>query len=94
MGKSRLFSCPSLKVGSTYSVEAGGQSSSVTLSSLIYSERGMGSGRGNCGDPQGGFNNSDMPRDPGDMDLSRGHGKMNMPRDPDNMREPADSAIS
>ncbi len=48
-----LISCPELTTGSTYTVTYGSNSTSVTLSSLIYSETtgmGMGTMGGNMGD--------------------------------------------
>lgn len=51
-----VVSCPQLKKGEAYTVEAGGESQTVTLTSLIYGSGGMGMG----GRPGGG-----MGDDPG-----------------------------
>ncbi|MDY4749001.1 MAG: hypothetical protein SO251_09550 [Candidatus Fimisoma sp.] len=54
-----VISCPDITTGNTYTVEACGQTSSVTMSSLIYGNSGsMGGpgamgGPGNMGDPGG-----------------------------------------
>lgn len=55
-----VISCPSITTGNTYTVEAGGQTSSVTMSSLIYGDSGgmggpggMGGGPGGMGGPGG-----------------------------------------
>lgn len=52
-----VVSAPTLQKGGTYTVEAAGQSTSVTLSSLIYgSGSGMGGGRpGGIGGRPGGM---------------------------------------
>lgn len=53
-----VISTPQLKQGGTYTVEAAGQSSTVTLSSLIYGNgNGMGGGQGGMGNRPGGQEN-------------------------------------
>ena len=53
-----VISCPSITTGNTYTVEAGGQTTSVTMDSLIYgNSNGMGGGQfggGNAGNRPGG----------------------------------------
>jgi len=75
-----LISCPSLTTGSTYTVTYGSNSTSVTLSSLIYSETtGMGGimGGGNM-DIGGGFDNNSggmpAPDNSGDIGGNMGGG--------------------
>ena len=53
------MSTPALKQGGTYTVIMGGESTDVTLESLIYGTGGMGGGMG--GQPGGG--NMGMPPD-------------------------------
>ena len=55
-----VISCPGLVQGGTYTVSACGQSSSVTLSSLIYGS-GMGGGGGQPGGNQPGGNRPGRP---------------------------------
>lgn len=55
-----VISCPELVQGGTYTVSACGQSSSVTLSSLIYGS-GMGGGGGQPGGNQPGGNRPGRP---------------------------------
>lgn len=78
-----VISCPSVTAGNTYTVEAGGQTTSVTMSSLIYgNSEGMGGGRfgrGDMGTPPEGF---------GKMGVPGGRGKMEMPEGPGNMMAP------
>ena len=54
-----IVSTPALKQGGTYTVTMGGESTDVTLESLIYGTGGMGGGMG--GQPGGG--NMGMPPD-------------------------------
>lgn len=64
-----VISCPSIETGNTYTVEACGETSSVTMSSLIYGNSGqMGSGRfpGGMKRPEGG-NPEGMERPEGDF---------------------------
>jgi len=51
-----VISCPEIKKGGTYTVSSGGNSSSVTMSSLVYSDSGVGANQpgGNTGGPGGG----------------------------------------
>ena len=48
-----VISCPEITTGNTYTVEACGQTSSVTMSSLVYGNSGSMGGPGNMGDPGG-----------------------------------------
>ncbi len=57
-----VISCPSITTGSTYTVEAWGQTSTVTMSSLIY-----GNANGMGGNPFGGGNGGMQPGCPGGM---------------------------
>lgn len=69
-----VISCPSVTTGNTYTVEAGGQTTAVTMSSLIYGNSdGMGGGRFGKG------NAGDQPREPGNMKIPGGQDKMREP---------------
>ena len=64
-----IVSTPALKQGSTYTVTMGGESTDVTLESLIYGSSGMGGGMGsqpggNMGTPPDG-NGGGMGGQPG-----------------------------
>lgn len=66
-----VISCPSITTGNTYTVEAGGETSSVTMSSLIYGGSfGMGGGMegGNPGNPPGGQEGAEPPDGQGGFD--------------------------
>ena len=64
------MSTPALTQGGTYTVTMGGQSTDVTLESLIYGSGGMGGGMGGqpgggMGTPPDGNNGSNMGTPPG-----------------------------
>lgn len=76
-----VISCPSVTQGNTYTVESGGQTNSVTMSSLIYGEtKGMGFGKGDH------FGRPDGKEFPG------GRGQMKEP--PEGFGEPPESSTS
>lgn len=75
-----VVSCPSVAVGNTYTVDACGQSTSVTMSTLIY---GNSSGMGGGGRKGGG-----MGRQDGNMDPSEGMERPAKGEMPEGMERP------
>ena len=86
-----VISCPSMTTGSTYTVEACGETTSVTMSSLIYgSSNGMGGGQfpgGDGGKRPGGQEGAEIPdRAGGPNGMGDPGGKGN----PDGMGKPGE----
>lgn len=75
-----VVSCPSITVGNTYTVEACGQSTSVTMSTLIY---GNSSGMGGGGRKGGG-----MGRQDGNMEPPEGMERPDKGEKPEGMERP------
>ena len=80
-----VISCPSIATGSTYTVEACGETTAVTMSSLIYgNSTGMGGGQflgGDGGKRPGGQEGAEVPDRSGGPDGMGGPGGEGKPGD-------------